>query len=70
MKSSLILETKDGTTVCALISTGYYLVTCHLYTELGVIMKFKDEEDLKVYQDAAPHRAYQANTAAQTAGTQ
>ena len=33
-------------------------------------MKFKDEEDLKAYVEAAPHREYQAATAEQTAGGQ
>ncbi|PAV17002.1 hypothetical protein PNOK_0706600 [Pyrrhoderma noxium] len=33
----------------------------------GVIMKFDGEADLKVYQDAAPHREYQVATAEQTA---
>ena len=31
-------------------------------------MKFDNEADLKVYQDASPHREYQAATAEQTAG--
>ncbi|KAL5482557.1 hypothetical protein ACEPAI_9151 [Sanghuangporus weigelae] len=33
----------------------------------GVIMTFKDEEDLKAYAEATPHREYQAATAEQTA---
>ena len=32
-------------------------------------MKFDGETDLKVYQDAAPHREYQVATAEQTAGS-
>ncbi|KAH8114347.1 hypothetical protein DFH11DRAFT_1877657 [Phellopilus nigrolimitatus] len=33
----------------------------------GVIMKFDNEDDLKVYVDATPHKDYQRATAEQTA---
>lgn len=34
----------------------------------GVIMKFDNEESLKIYQEHQSHRDYQAATAEQTAG--